>query len=109
MITIKFRLRDLTVPATVLQGHYGKVIGVAFSPDGRTPASGGGNKGVLLSDLTNPLNTAPRKDIVDLICETAWRNLTLTEWREFVSSEMPYERTCPNLPAHPTAIIKEGM
>ena len=31
------------------------------------------------------------------------RNLTIEEWREFVSEDIPYQRTCPGLPVPPDA------
>ena len=31
-------------------------------------------------------------------------NLTLDEWREFVGQDIPYERTCPNRPIHPSVL-----
>jgi hypothetical protein len=50
---------------------------VAFSPDGQRLVS-------------------------DSVCQKVWRNLTLEEWHKFVGIELPYERTCPNLPRHPS-------
>jgi hypothetical protein len=42
--------------------------------------------------------------IADMVCERVWRNLTLDEWRQFIGADIPYERTCPNLPIHPSAL-----
>ena len=36
--------------------------------------------------------------LAEMICQKVWRNLTMQEWRQFVSPDIPYERTCPNLP-----------
>jgi len=38
------------------------------------------------------------------VCERVWRNLTLAEWRQFMGPDLPYERTCPNLPLHPSVL-----
>ena len=99
------RLWDLSSPGTppaLLHGHESAVWALAFSPDSKILASGAEANGVLLWDLTHPVNTAPLEQLADLVCEKVWRNLTIEEWREFVSEDMPYERTCPDLPAHPS-------
>jgi WD40 repeat protein len=99
------RLWDLSSPGTppaLLHGHESAVWALAFSPDSKILASGAEANGVLLWDLTHPVNTAPIEQLADLVCEKVWRNLTIEEWREFVSEDMPYERTCPDLPAHPS-------
>jgi WD40 repeat protein len=101
------RLWDLTKPGkppALLTGHADGLYAVAFSPDGGVLAAGGENQDVLLWDLTHPVNVAPLKRLVDIVCEKVWRNLTIEEWREFVSEDMPYQRTCPNLPAHPSVV-----
>ena len=102
------RLWNLTsvvgTPPVLLYGQEDAVWALAISPDSEILASGGGDKGILLWDLTHPVNMAPLEELVDLICKKVWRNLTIEEWREFVSEDLPYERTCPNLPAHPSAV-----
>jgi WD40 repeat protein len=37
--------------------------------------------------------------LADSVCRVVWRNLSLDEWHRFVGGEVPYERTCPELPA----------
>ncbi len=99
------QLRDLTKPDSppkFLMGQDARVWALALSHDGRRLASGGGEKGVLFWDLTHKTNSAPLEDLVDSICQKVWRNLSMEEWTKFVSEDLPYERTCPNLPAHPT-------
>ena len=57
-------LFDLSDPArprqlTVLTGHTQEVNAVAFSPDGRTLATGGDDDRILLWDTTNPAHVPP--------------------------------------------------
>ena len=74
--------------------------GLAFSPDGKMLAFGDQEGTIQLYDLTHPLIRLPLRGLVDLVCEKVWRNLSLDEWHQFVSEDLPYERTCPTLPVH---------
>jgi tetratricopeptide (TPR) repeat protein len=42
---------------------------------------------------------------LELPCNRVWRNLTVYEWNEFLGADIPYERTCPKLPVHPSFIV----
>jgi WD40 repeat protein len=86
----------------ILPGHDGNVKSLAFSADSKYLVTGGEDNAVKIWDLAYPLNSAPPQDIADMICQKVRRNLTLYEWQKFVGDEIPYERTCPNLPIHPS-------
>ena len=62
----------------------------------------GGDDTIRIWDLTHPLNASTTKEVADSACRKVRRNLTLDEWHKFVGTELPYERTCPNLPIHPS-------
>ena len=36
--------------------------------------------------------------LADLVCEKVLRNLSQKEWQWFMGDDIPYEKTCPNLP-----------
>ncbi|MBT9316070.1 WD40 repeat domain-containing protein [Leptothoe spongobia] len=75
----------------LLKGHEQSVTSIAFSPDGKTLASGS-------YDATIRLWIACTQDLADAVCERVQRNLTHEEWQKYMSSYIPYERTCPTLP-----------
>jgi hypothetical protein len=85
-----------------LSGHESGVWALAYSPDGRHLVSGSGDRTIRIWDLTHPLNASTTQEVADMACQKVWRNLTLDEWQKFVGVELPYERTCPNLPVHPS-------
>lgn len=85
----------------VLHRHDEPLESVEYSPDGKRLLVGA-VKSIMIWDLTHPLNRSSVEEISDQVCEIVWRNLTLEEWHKFVGVELPYERTCQNLPIHPS-------
>ena len=74
-----------------LGGHTGPVAAVAFSPDGKTVATGSHDNTVLLWDLTE-LNDL-RYHAIQHACALTGRGLNHDEWTQYVSGPS-YPNTC---------------
>ena len=74
--------------------HEDGVYEVAFSPDGRKVASGSGD-GILYAWVYDP------QYLIGSACSRVTRNLTRTEWEQYIGDALPYQAVCPNLPIEP--------
>jgi len=80
--------------------HVGNLEALAISPDGQTIAVGGAGRTVTIWGATEQL--------AQVVCDTAKQNLSFDEWKNVLGKQAPYERTCPNLPIHPS-FLEEGI
>jgi hypothetical protein len=74
-----------------LTSRTGQLHEVAFGPDGQLLATAS-------SDQTVWLWNPSFNDWVNVGCELVNRNLSMAEWNQLLPA-IPYERTCPDLPA----------
>lgn len=81
----------------VLKGYSGAVYGVAVSPDGKKIFSGGEGK-TIIQWIADP------EILAEKICKVVTRNLSVKEWKRFVSRDRDYDTTCSNISIHPSLI-----
>jgi WD40 repeat protein len=76
-----------------LPAHAGPALGVAFSADSRTVATVGlDGRVVLVGPLASGIGFP---SVRARLCERARRNLTLSEWNQFLPGRS-YQKTCPS-------------
>ncbi|MEX0829234.1 MAG: hypothetical protein WD032_03245 [Nitrospirales bacterium] len=86
-------------PPIEFPAHKGTLEALAINPNSRTMAVAGSGQTVTLWSGTEQLAHA--------VCDATKENISFGEWKKIVGDEVPYERTCPNLPLHPT-FLEEG-
>jgi WD40 repeat protein len=74
-----------------LVGANDSILSLSFSADGTQLYSGGADGVVLLWDV-DPVSWLLR------LCQIAGRNLTESEWIQFMPESEPYQKVCPDFP-----------
>jgi hypothetical protein len=88
-------------PLGTLLSEGGTVSNQAFSPDGQMLALKGWDEVIFLDTSVESWKARA--------CRAAGRNMSLNEWQQYMGSEQPYAKTCPDLPIHPDVFIQEGL
>lgn len=81
--------------------HGRRVYSVFFSPDSRYLISQDSYGSIVVSDLDNSY-------LKDQLCKTLPGNFTALEWEQYFEDLSTYDRTCPNLPIHPSYFERVG-
>ncbi|MCG8606268.1 WD40 repeat domain-containing protein, partial [bacterium] len=88
------RLWDLANPdrdPILLQDHQWWVWSVAMHPRGGMLVSGSADKTLRFWNISS-------RDLADRVCSAVERNLSQSEWSNFIGGDVDYVKTCPNLP-----------
>ncbi|MBT3343063.1 MAG: hypothetical protein HN712_25470 [Gemmatimonadetes bacterium] len=85
-----------TVQPPITIDHGAWVWSIAFSSTGDLIASAGADRAVRLWPTR-------AEEIAETLCGALRRNFAHDEWMEFVGDDIPYEKTCHNLPGPETS------
>jgi WD40 repeat protein len=75
----------------VIRDHDGWIYGLTVAPGGEYIVSSGTDKTIRFFDIVT-------SQIAQRVCKMVSRNMSKTEWNEYVGSDIEFEKTCPNLP-----------
>lgn len=89
--------------APILLSENDWVWSVAFSPDDEQLMAGIHSvQEIVVGKVDQTIHAYPTKisTMADLLCGYTTRNMNNEEWSYYVGEDLPYEKTCPNLPAN---------
>ena len=87
-MVFNWELEDLTNPPIVMDDNNGWVYSVAFSHDGKYLVSASKEGDRLVK------RPASSYLLADRFCPILKRNFTSEEWKRYIGSDIPYEKTC---------------
>ena len=97
-----WNVKQLNQAPTLLSEH-DWVWSVAFSPDDEQLMAGIHSvQETVVGKVDQTIHAYPTKikTMSGLLCGYASRNMNAEEWDSYVGEDLPYEKTCPNLPAN---------
>jgi len=96
-----WNMTNLKEQPIVLSDH-DWVWDVAFSPDDEQLIAGINSVRENIGSIDHPIHAWPTKieTMSGILCDLVPRNLTKDEWDIYVGEDLPYEKTCPSLPAN---------
>jgi len=88
-----WNLEQINERPIVLRDHSTWVTSSSFIHNGRS---------IMTGDASGILKVYPLEmsEMSKSFCQMVNRNMTLDEWTKFVGDDIPYEKTCENLPAN---------
>lgn len=96
-----WNINELKEQPIVLSDH-DWVWDVAFSPDDEQLIAGINSVRENIGSIDHPIHAWPTKieTMSEILCGMVTRNLSKDEWDIFVGEDLPYEKTCVNLPSN---------
>lgn len=97
-----WNVKKLNLAPTLLSEH-DWVWTVAFSPDDEQLVAGIHSvQETVVGQVDQTIHAYPTKikTMAGLLCGFTSRNMDKEEWNTYVAEDLPYEKTCPNLPAN---------
>ncbi len=83
--------QNLNSPPVVIREHDSWVRTVAFNSSGNKLVSGSRQETRLRKWTTSP------GEMASMICEKLSRNMTQSEWNQYIGEDIPYKESCPQL------------
>jgi WD40 repeat protein len=81
-----------------LQGTGNPIYKLAFSDDSNILVAGDDAGNIMFWDISS-------NGLRERSCDVANRNITYTEWQQYIGDALPYQAVCPNLPMEPESTL----
>ena len=87
-------VRDQSKLGAPLKGHESMITSLDFSPDGKKLLSASADGAVQVW----PAPPRSPDEARDALCDKLTHNMSLEQWKKWVSPNIAYTKACPNLP-----------